>query len=344
MRTVVCSVTFLLVGGLLGLTMPRGGSGAPADEQPRDKSAKGAATGAKATKSVPPTGAPDKPPSDAALRETESAIGESAQRFAEAFNRHDPAALVADFIPQAEFITESGQRIQGRDAIEKHFAEVFRAAPQSTIKLHVESIRQFGANAAIEEGVSEMTPEPGLPPTVSRYVVVHVREQGRWRVARARDFDAERGVPHHSHHLRELEWMIGDWLDESSNSQIHTSCRWVDDHNFLLQEFTMDLPERGIVTGSMRIGWDPLTQQFKSWTFDSTGSYSEGLWSHGADAWVIKSQGVSALGQTFSRTAIIRKIDKQTMTLETHDRLEGDAYLGNRAPVTVRRRPPPPAE
>ena len=47
--------------------------------------------------------------------------------------------------------------------------------------------------------------------------------------------------------------------------------------------------------GTQRIGWDPLTKQFKSWVFDANGGYGEGLWMRQGDQWVIKA---TAFGPT----------------------------------------------
>lgn len=32
------------------------------------------------------------------------------------------------------------------------------------------------------------------------------------------------------------------------------------------------------MTGTQRIGWDPLTRRLRTWVFDSSGSFGEGNW------------------------------------------------------------------
>ena len=46
-----------------------------------------------------------------------------------------------------------------------------------------------------------------------------------------------KGLTHHQR-LQELAWLVGDWLDESPDSVVHTTCRWTEDQNFLLRDFT----------------------------------------------------------------------------------------------------------
>ena len=111
-------------------------------------------------------------------------------------------------------------------------------------------------------------------------------------------------------------------------------------------------------SGSMRIGWDPATQQIKSWTFDTEGGYSEALWTGYVPRetvpgvadnekqmrWLLKSHGVTARGREFSGTSVLRQIDAATLSWESRDRVEGGTLVPDRGPLLVKRRPPPPGE
>jgi uncharacterized protein (TIGR02246 family) len=274
----------------------------------------------------------------------EAALNESAQRFVAAYNRHDAKAIAAGFTTIAEFVTEDGTAIQGREAIERHFVAVFAAAPKAHLELKVESARLVKSDVAVEEGRVELTPAPGATVESSRYIAVHVNLEGQWLLARTRDFPAEPEVQSNYEHLRELEWLVGEWIQEDEASLIATSCKWVDRRNFLLQEFTIRIGNLDPITGSTRIGWDPQTQQLKSWTFDSDGGYSEALWTRGESKWVLKARGVTRSGRTFSGTSIVKQVDGGTMSWESHDRVEGGALVPDRPPIVIKRRPPPPGE
>jgi len=274
----------------------------------------------------------------------EAAVKESAQRFVAEYNKHDSKAAASDFTPSAEFITENGTAIRGRDAIARHFAAVFAQFPKAHLDLQVESVSLVTSSVALEEGRVEYVAQPGTPVQTSRYVAVHVFQDGRWWLARTRDFAADATATSNHERLRELEWLVGEWMEEGEDSFVATSCRWSDNRSYLLQEFTIRVGGLPQVTGSTRIGWDPLTQQIKSWTFDSDGGYSEALWTHGSDQWVLKSRGVTHLGRSFSATSILRHKDRETLSWESRDRVEGGSLTADWGPLLVKRRPPPPKD
>ena len=133
-------------------------------------------------------------------------------------------------------------------------------------------------------------------------------------------------------------------MQEDEASHVATSCKWVDRKNYLLQEFTMRIGSHEPITGTTRIGWDPHTQQVKSWTFDSDGGYSESLWTTGEDKWVLKARGVTHSGRSFSATSVVRRVDTATISWESRDRIEGGVVVPDRPPIIIKRRPPPPGD
>jgi hypothetical protein len=97
------------------------------------------------------------------------------------------------------------------------------------------------------------------------------------------------------------------------------------------------------MTGTQRIGWDPLRRQFRSWMFDSEGGFAEGLWSRDGDRWIVKAQGVTRDGQAASGTQIITFLNKDSSTWTSVDRtLDGEAIPAIDEFRLVRR-PPRPA-
>jgi uncharacterized protein (TIGR02246 family) len=294
-----------------------------------------------------PAGADAARQSKAAIRgagETaiDAEIRASADRFSDAYNRHDAKAVAACFASGAEFVTETGMMFRGREALERHFTRVFADAPQVHLELKIDSVRKLATGAAIEEGAVTLTRMPGEPPMASRYMAVHVLEDSRWVVALARD-EAARDP---SSKLVELDWLVGDWMDESEGALILTNCRRAAAGDHLMQEFTIRRPGEPASTGTTRIAWDPQSGQIKSWTFDSRGGRSEALWSRarGENTWILKSQGVNSSGQNFSATAVLRKVDDDTLTWESRDRVEGGVPSPNWGPVMVKRQPPAPGE
>jgi uncharacterized protein (TIGR02246 family) len=274
----------------------------------------------------------------------EAAVRKSAAAFATAYNAGDAKAIASGFIPDGEFVDEDGLVIRGREAIEQHFSGLFKELPKAQVQITVETVRLVAGTIAIEEGRVESRPTPDDAVESSHYVALHVRSGEQWLVARTRDFPAEAPPSRAHEHLRALEWLAGDWVNESAEATVQTSCHWADGENYLIQEFNARIGGRAAMTGSTRIGWDPLAHQIKSWSFDTDGGYSESVWTKVGEDWIIKVRGVTHDGQIMSATNTIRKIDKSTMTWGSRDRIVGDGTEDDLGPITIKRRAPLPAE
>jgi uncharacterized protein (TIGR02246 family) len=274
----------------------------------------------------------------------EAIVKKSAEAFAAAYNAGNAKAIAAGYTPDGEYIDEDGHILMGREAIEQHFTSVFKELPKARVKIVVEAVRPIAANIALEEGVVEATANPQAATEISKYIALHVKHGDQWLLARTRDYPTESAPPTNHERLLPLEWLVGEWVDESPDALIVTSCKWADNENYLLQEFTARIGGRVAVNGSTRIGWDPLSRQIKSWTFDSAGGYSEALWTQLGDEWILKSRGVSNDGEVSSATNIIGKVDASTMTWSSRDRVVGGEISDDIDPIVVKRRAPAPAE
>ncbi|MGQ0637513.1 MAG: YybH family protein [Planctomycetaceae bacterium] len=285
------------------------------------------------------------PPQDATAArdaEDEKVIRASAEAFAKAYNAKDAKGLAALFALKAEFIEEDGTLTKGREEIEKSFAEMFAEHPRATIAVEPDSVRILTPNIAVEDGVVRGIPEPDGPENVSTYVAVHVKVDNKWLVASVRDFDAEPEDPTPHDHLRELDWLIGEWIDESPTACVHARYDWAENGNFLLQTFHVQAGDQITMSGNMRIGWDPLAKQFKSWVFDSDGGYLEGWWIRSGDEWIVKSHGVTGDGDTASSTNVYRLIDYDTVGWRSYERIVGGELQDDIDEIVVKRKPPPP--
>ena len=284
--------------------------------------------------------APSTPAAAPARAEDEAAVRGNDEAFVKAFNAGDARALAATFTDDAEVIDEDNQAVEGRDAIAAHFAAGFEASPGAKIKLHTDTLKVLGPDAALARGRAEVIPTGGGAPETSRYTVVFVKQDGRWLQASVRD-EHDATVPH-SERLKALDWLIGEWVSESTDAVVHTSCDWAENKSYLLRSFTVQMHGKPAMTGQQRIGWDPLTRQFKSWVFDSEGGFGEGDWSHDGDRWLIKSHGVRSDGRPASVTHAITRVNKDTIRWRSVDR----ALAGKAAPdvdefVLVRKPPKP---
>ena len=268
----------------------------------------------------------------------EAAIRASVDEFASAYNAHDAKALADLFLPQAQIVDEADNTIQGRQNIQELFAEVFAEQPDTGIAIQIESIRFIGTSLAIEMGSTTTVPPAGQTAESGRYSVLHILNDGKWSMGLVRDIPAE---PSHRDHLEALAWLVGDWVDESAGTKVHTSCRFADNGSFLLQEITVRRAEQDVIKVSQRIGWDPLRKQFKAWVFDSEGGYGESQWSPTEAGWLIKATSVNTDGTTGSATNHIEPIGMDRYEFQSVDRVSGGELLPPVRVIVVRQPPQP---
>jgi uncharacterized protein (TIGR02246 family) len=313
MRTTSIAVGVVLIGTCLGLRAqdaPNSGSGRP-----------GAST---------------------KHAEDEKAIAALAAAYARAFNAGDAAAAAATFAEDALIVDEMGQRTEGRANIQDQLAGAFADNPGSKMAIEMKALRFLGPDTALEEGRTTINPAGGGPPEITRYTVVHVRRDGRWLQSAVHDEIAHDLTPHER--LKELEWMVGDWINESQDAVVVTTCKWADGGNFLVREFTMKSQGRPVLSGTQRIGWDPTRNQFKTWIFDTEGGFGEGYWTRNGDHWVVKSEGVRQDGLHASLTNIITRLGKDRASWKSVDRTIGGTAVPGFDEFTIVRKPPQPGK
>ena len=268
----------------------------------------------------------------------EAAIRALVGQFVKTYNAHDAKGLSELFLPEAQIVDVDDHAVQGRNAIEKVFAGTFEETPETKIEITIDSIRFIGNSLAVETGSTKTIDAPGETPERGRYTVLHVQRDGKWSMGLVRDMPVE---PSHRDHLQALAWLVGDWIDESQDGVVKTSCRWSDNQSFLLQEVTVRQSGRDTMKISQRIGWDPLTKRFKAWMFDSEGGYGESFWTPTETGWLIKATSVRSDGSTASATNHIEPTSLDRYVFRAVDRVVGNAVVPD-IEVTVVKQPPSP--
>jgi uncharacterized protein (TIGR02246 family) len=283
-------------------------------------------------------------PSRAGSPEDEKAIRAVIDSFIQSFAKADAKAIAGLFTEQGEAISAEGVAIRGRSALEAHYAERFQASPGEKLEVTPEPIHFLAPEAARVDGRARLIVVGPEPPSSSRFSATFLKTGagGRWLLASLRELDD----PEISHHerLRELEWLVGEWVEETGDAVVSTSVAWSDDENFLIRSFDIKAQGKPEMKGTQRIGWDPLAKQFKSWVFDSKGGFSEGHWTHDndGDRWVIKSTGVRPDGQTTTATQTLTRLKKDHVLWTSTDRTLGAEATGEVVEFVMVRKPPEP--
>ena len=285
-----------------------------------------------------PAGAADRPADRA---EDRAAILANDAAFTKAFNAGDAAALAATFTEDAEVVDEENLTLEGRAAIAERFASYFTATPGAKIALTNDSLKFLGAESALLRGRAKMVLPDGGDIETSRYTVIFVKRDGKWLQASSRDERDETVTS--GERLKAIDWLVGDWVSESHDSLVSWSCDWADNKSFLLLSFTVHLAGKPAMTGTQRIGWDPLHRQFRSWVFDSEGGYGEGHWSNEGERWLIRASGVRHDGHPASATQVLTRMNKDMIRWSSVDRTVAGKIVPDVVEFTMVRRPPNPS-
>jgi uncharacterized protein (TIGR02246 family) len=266
-------------------------------------------------------------------------IGDLVASFVKAYNARDAKGLAALFTTDAEIEDEDGDVTRGLGAIVERFSGIFKESGGDRLAVDTDSLRFLGTDIAIEEGTASLSTGANSPPRTNRYSVIYARQGGRWLHALIRDEPPE-DDPHER--LEELAWMLGEWVNESDDGIVLTTCKWSDNGNFLLREFDVKVEGRIALSGTQRIGWDALRKQFRVWVFDDSGGFAEGVMARAGDRWVIKGSGVRSDGRSVSFTNVITILGKDRLRWESVDRtVGGEAMPGTDQFQLVRRAPRP---
>ena len=273
----------------------------------------------------------------------EAAIRANAAKYVESYNRRDSKTMASMWLPEAVYTdATTGESVVGRDAIAKQLDGVFAGSEDAKLKIEIESIDFVSPNVAVEKGAAEIT-YAKAPTEKSDYTAVHVRRDGKWLLDRVTDTEIDDKPPEppptNYEHLKELEWMIGAWIDQDDNAVIETDCEWTKNRNFMTRSFAIVIGDQVNKSGMQIVGWDPVAKQIRSWVFDSDGGFAEGKWTKKGEKWLIQQSGTLADGGKTSVLNILKKMDDDSYTWQSVNRAVDGEMLPNIEEVLIVRKP-----
>jgi uncharacterized protein (TIGR02246 family) len=284
------------------------------------------------------TGAPS---DDKAPDKNSEPVGKVLASLATAYNARDAKAIAELFTPTGEFIDAEDNVFQGRDTIAREFAAVFEINPKNDIKLTAEDIREISPGILSVDCVAGLSAAKDSEPDKIDFSALIVKQaDGRWLLASIRS-DGENSVRTPHAWLKQLDWLIGEWIDESEDSTMHTTTRWSEDANFIITSFAIHVAGRKVMTGTQWIGWDGSLDKFRSWVFDSEGGHAEGIWTELDDRWVVKATGVRPDGDACSATHTYEPQGPDSYVFSVTDRIIGDETQPDFTARVVRKPPEP---
>lgn len=290
--------------------------------------------------------ADDKPLTD--RPEDEKPVRALLASFSTNYNAAKAEDLVALFTDDGALVNGEGEVLRGRAEILAHYKAAFAQEHIAQLQGNAHSMRFLTPDVAQidgEFGLYGGKSSEGDPVQTGRFSVLAVRKGGQWKLAEVRDYPDPAPEPESNYHrLSALEWMVGDWIDESENIKSTSSIRWAENKNFLVRTYAVHIAGESAMSGTQWIGWDPQTGQIKSWVFDSEGGHGTGLWTQKSPGhWTIKNTGTLRDGRATSSTQVINVVNKDAVRLSATDRVTDGQSAADIGEVIMVRKPPAPA-
>ena len=257
-----------------------------------------------------------------------AAIKGAIQSYVMAFNARDAQKLASHWSPEGVYISRtSGEQVVGRDAIAVEFAAMFAGESVPKLSVATESIEFISPNVALERGTATLTNAEG-DVAQSNYRVVQVKRDGTWLIDRVTE-DNIITEPSHYEQLKDLEWLIGEWVDDIDEVTIEIASRWTEKQNFISRTYTVSNGEEVNSSGLQIIGWDAKQKQIRSWLFDSNGGFVTGTWTKRDDRWLVPSVATLTDGTSGSFTSVFRPLEDGDYAWQKINRVMDGKLLPN---------------
>ncbi len=263
-------------------------------------------------------------------------ITKTAEAFVEAFHKGDAKAVAAFWTPDGDYIDENSRVLKGRQAIEDSFAQFFAANKGLKVRIDVASVRFPAPDLAIEDGTSAVIARDGSAPSRARYTNVLIKKNNQWLLSSVRE--APYSEPSNYEHLKGLEWTIGEWGDEQPNGPVgRVSFEWAVGQNFIVATRGVEFKDDILDNGTEWIGWDPVTKQIHSWSFEADGGYGDSVWTKDGTKWVVKANSTLSDGSKVSATHIITAVGADSVSWQSKDQTLNSKPLPDTKEIKMKR-------
>ena len=253
----------------------------------------------------------------------------SVKSYVEAYNKKDAAAISQHWARNGRAPGNDGEVIEGRENIRKMFEEKFKSMEGNPdLSVTINQISFVTDDVAIEEGSALSGGE------TTSYTAVHKKEAGVWRLHSIREQADEQAAPVENK-LEQLDWLVGEWVDESDEAIVRTSVRWSANKNFLVSNFDVQMPNADPLKGTQIIGYDRSKSCIRAWTFDSSGGLTQSTWKRKGKDWSVKVKRVMPDGNILTATNHIKPKNENEFVWSSTNRKIGDEEQPDMDPVVV---------
>ena len=260
------------------------------------------------------------------------------QSYADSFNAQDAEKVAAHWTENGVYVSQpSGEEVAGRTALKSQMIELFKEDEKRKLDLQVDSLELISPNVVLQRGTSVVTTGDGKK-IESTYRSIFVLQNGKWLIDRVTEDEAEESIPSHYEKLKPLEWLVGEWVDESEDHRVEFKTNFTTNRNFITRAYTVYTDGEVSTSGLEMIGWDSKKNQIRSWLFDSQGGFIERDWTEKGDRWLVQSVATLPGGKSGSYTAVFRPLKDGTYGWRKVNQQFDGQLLPNLAEVIISRK------
>lgn len=251
----------------------------------------------------------------------EQAIRKANSDYAAAMMAGDLDAIMAFWATDADYVDETGRMTKGSDKITALFRKVLPDIKGTKVTIKVNSLKFLRPEVCLEDGSVEKTTATGGK-EIDRFSIVWTRTGDKWLISSVRDLPTEvDDLPSIAAlQLKDLEWLVGEWVDDSPKADVTLNVHWATNKAFLLMDYVIKLEGKDPLEVSVRVGWDGHNRRIRSWVFDSHGGMAEGYWTKDGKRWLVGVSGILADGGTGGSTNVYEFVDANTFVWRATER------------------------
>ena len=237
-----------------------------------------------------------------------TAIMAADRAYEAAYAKGDVKALADFFSDDAQYTSDDGQTFNGRAEIENSIQGAFKGNKGAKLAINLDSVRVLSPEVVLEKGSTTVTAKNG-DVSGAQYAAIYVKKDGKWKINQLIETPLADISPHDR--LSELAWLIGKWeeTDKSDDVGVKSEYVWARGGNFITHNVTVSRDGDTTMEGWQIIGWDPIDNCIRSWTFDDEGGFSEGRWTRDGQRWLLREKGITPDGDRTAADNTFTKLD-----------------------------------
>jgi uncharacterized protein (TIGR02246 family) len=253
-----------------------------------------------------------------------AAVAANDRAYEAAYAKGDVKALADFYTDDIVYTDENGNVRRGRAAIEEALTAAFAENKGAKLTIGLDTVRILTPEVLVENGSTTVVSQDG-DVAASLFTAIHLKKDGKWKISQLIESPAPAATP--GDNLSELAWLVGEWneADKEAGVNINSRYQWARGGNFITRNVTVKRGDAPVLEGWQIIGWDPVEEGIRSWTFDGAGGYSEGKWTSEGNRWLARETGYATDGSRTSADQTITKVGDDKFFWESGNRtLNGD--------------------